>query len=443
MMEPFSYDDVLTTTTSTLTRNQVQSLNSVKQVCLVALDSLLRQIVRGCNRAERRHSESSFQDLTQRTLLHSIDEQTQRLAGVRGPLRRRDSSPALATISQVQEMLTYSPVVGNDTMDHDLACAVAALLEHVYRLLEDVQSPTKEDATAPMMERVHGDDLFAHLQGVLQQQVTHMTGTTDLWDELRQLIHTVGTLIGQRAANASAAVAQQGMDDATVEENKELGENDPLPAYDDIMDRSVGAKSESDEKANEKDEKDEKSEKPTDRPPSYRARTPERTQKDLDLLVSSIDRLSDLMPRLNNQRVDLSDRQADALAAATMGRTIDRLSRGRLDDQRASATDALAKYNHLPSLMAQLQRSASRTLDNQRASFDPKFQRQMNAAALSRLVAKNDRGRMANQVRKTLPEKKIEFFFAEIAKIDFSPPFFSYLFFSPPSGMVVAGAAND
>jgi hypothetical protein len=58
---------------------------------------------------------------------------------------------------------------------------------------------------------------------------------------------------------------------------------------------------------------------------------------ELDGLISAVDRLTVSLPRLHDQCFELNERQRNQMDTATMRATIDRLARGRLDNQRANA----------------------------------------------------------------------------------------------------------
>jgi hypothetical protein len=57
---------------------------------------------------------------------------------------------------------------------------------------------------------------------------------------------------------------------------------------------------------------------------------------DLDGLISALDRITTSVPRLHDQCFELSERQRNQMDAAAMRATVDRLARGRLDNQRAN-----------------------------------------------------------------------------------------------------------
>ncbi|GAA5802445.1 hypothetical protein EDC94DRAFT_698110 [Helicostylum pulchrum] len=129
-------------------------------------------------------------------------------------------------------------------------------------------------------------------------------------------------------------------------------------------------------------------------PPAYNSIMED--SHDLDVLLNAIDRLSNAAPRLNNQRVDLTPTQVKELAAATLGKTVERLSKGRLEDQRAFLP-LKSKHELLQDLIDQIQTSASRSFDNQRVCLSKIQQRKMDISSLNSVLDRLDKGRYTNQ----------------------------------------------
>ncbi|CAO3592590.1 unnamed protein product [Absidia cylindrospora] len=408
MLEPVSYDHLCTTTTSKqdeLSPELLQSLQSVKQVSLVALDSLLRQMVNTIpsTKVERRLSDSSVHEQSGHySLLNSIVQSTNRLSSVPSQhhqMKRSDSTPAIATLSIVQQVLTsHQTWLLDSSTDYNMCCSLAALLHHLYRILELGQSSEasstdkNDDANSPRSPISPTSSIYSQLRESMStfqkekaigskmfntnkdQQDDNEDEMTILWDELDQLMNSITCLAQERPSVESAP-----------------------PAYSDIvappLDTSSAAAATFDIKSSEK-----KNEIPSSNAlPGYSHRQNEKTAYDLDELISAIDQLSTVSPRLNNQRVDMTDRQAKELAAATVGRTIERLSRGRLEEQRASLSTEFTKIEMLQGLMNQIQRSSLRTLDNQRVSMNTRLKKKMNVATINGILDRNDRGRLASQ----------------------------------------------
>ncbi|KAG0170465.1 hypothetical protein DFQ28_010751 [Apophysomyces sp. BC1034] len=122
-----------------------------------------------------------------------------------------------------------------------------------------------------------------------------------------------------------------------------------------------------------------------DEPPSYVF----SVQRDLDSLLAAVDRLSCVAPPLNDQRAELTERQANDLAAATVLKSMERLSRGSMNSQRAEM---------LNDLVARIYDNASRhSLDNQRVALNPRLQQKKEIANVTGLVSRSDHRRIINE----------------------------------------------
>lgn len=108
----------------------------------------------------------------------------------------------------------------------------------------------------------------------------------------------------------------------------------------------------------------------------------EKMQKDLESVSSAIERLYVVSPQLANQRVEPDRRKLRERQLANLGNAIERLSVGRLDNQRAVASpipdeDPEERKQRmqrkedleLDRLIGQIDRAASRTLADQRVDF--------------------------------------------------------------------------
>jgi hypothetical protein len=252
-----------------------------------------------------------------------------------------------------------------------MCCSLAALLHHVYRILELGQLPSDNDnddndddyCTSPLSPTASiytqlRESMTTFQKGTATAAKTSMKEMALLWDEVDQLMNSITCLAQDRP--------------------------DAPPAYHDSVDQPPPSPSLH------------SCDKSLSSPPGY-AIPNEKAQHDLDQLLSAIDQLSSVSPRLNNQRADLTERQAKELAAATVGRTVERLSRGRLETQQA--TMPLTKIETLQGLMTQIQRSSLRSLDNQRVSMNSRLKKKMKVAAMNGLLDRNDRGRLTSQVR--------------------------------------------
>ncbi|ORZ05978.1 hypothetical protein BCR42DRAFT_427414 [Absidia repens] len=412
MLEPVSYDHLCTTTTSKqdeLSPELVQSLQSIKQVSLVALDSLLRQMVNTIpsTKFERRLSDSSVHEQSGHySLLNSIVQSTNCLSSAPSQphqMKRSDSTPAVATLSIVQQVLTsHQTWLLDSSTDYNMCCSLAALLHHLYRILELGQ--LSESSSTDENDDINNEHL---------QPISPISPTSSIYSQLRESMSTFQKekAIGSKMINTSKGQQDDSEDEMTIlwdeldqlmnsitclAQERPSVESAP-PAYSDIVTPSLGTSSAA-ATLDIKSLPEKKDVTPSSNtPPGYSHRQNEKAAYDLDQLLSAIDQLSTVSPRLNNQRVDMTERQAKELAAATVGRTIERLSRGRLEEQRASLSTDYTKIEMLQGLMNQIQRSSLRTLDNQRVSMNSRLKKKMNAATINGILDRNDRGRLASQ----------------------------------------------
>ncbi|CAO3630685.1 unnamed protein product [Cunninghamella echinulata] len=397
---------------SLLSKELEQSLQTVKTVCLQALDSLLRQLVNDMStttKAERRLSDSSLHEKmilgnASSSLLGSIAHTTNSLTFMsevtqqQSNMKRSESFPAMTTLSNVQKMLdTHQAWFIDTNSDYNLCCSLAALLLHLYRILDF--GTQQQQPTSPLSPNSPNSTVYTQLResmNLLQKEKMNTSLSTSshinkkkkkesnelslLWEELDHLIEAVTCLAHDRPTTL----------DFTL----------PPPAYHDIIinDNAVDPMSPTFTASIKLDDKKKESNTTVTNPLlSGYIKQNEKTRFELDNLLSAIDRLSTLTPRLNNQRVDMTEKQTKELAAATMGKTIERLSRGRMENQRASLPDLLSKQTMLQDLMSQIQRSAVRSLDNQRVIMDTRLKKKMDMAGIHKLMDRVQRGRLVNQ----------------------------------------------
>ncbi|KAI8376035.1 uncharacterized protein BYT42DRAFT_645704 [Radiomyces spectabilis] len=367
-----------------LSSEVAQSLQSVKQVCLVALDSLLRKMVIdlpdpsvSTTRETRRLSDSSLQLHPHHRLLDSITYNTTRLTSIYTDkssvaMKRSESMPA-NTMSDIQRLLDqHQPWIADANNDYSLCCALATLLRDVYRMLELSQFTLDEASPACPPPNLATDHVYVQLQQeVAQFQRDRAAGLVTiesnasaeiamLWNQLEHLMNVVNQLVQERRqsdlpppAYTTVATAP-GLNVGTCEKSP--------PRYSTVHGCVLG----------------------------------EKSRYDLDYLLTAIDRLTTIAPQLSNQRVTMTQRQTDELAAASFGKSLERLSQRRMDNQRASLPP-LSKHDMLRDLLRQICKSASRTFDNQRVHMGADLQRKLDVAALSHLLDRIDRGRLVNQ----------------------------------------------
>ncbi|GAA5824228.1 hypothetical protein JCM11251_001576 [Rhodosporidiobolus azoricus] len=123
---------------------------------------------------------------------------------------------------------------------------------------------------------------------------------------------------------------------------------------------------------------------------------PEKMQRDLDNVTSAIERLYIVSPQLANQRVEPDRRLQRERQLAKLGNAIERLSQGRLEDQRAVPSPVIGdgmgegdvetkgesmrkEQVALDRLLDQIDKAASRTLADQRVELNGKRKEVLNA----------------------------------------------------------------
>lgn len=316
-------------------------------------------------------------------------------------MTRSKSSPPATSISDVYRILDAHPQRQFNAQDYTLSCSLAALLNDVYRLLELSSTTQQQQQQQDMLNTEKQEDDVNLLQQELHDQVSIFQRkraqgimsideadasqeTIMLWDEMDHLMNIVCKLAVQQQQQQQQDPPAYHAHHETFLTTKDAfhADNDeqdstlftpPPPAYDSITPHGFTIK-----------------EKKT-------SETATATAGDLDQLLDAMDRLSHVAPRLNNQRADLTEKQVKELAAATLGKTVQRLSKGRMEDQRAP----LPKHQVLQDLVQQIQKSASRSLDNQRVALNVEQRKNMDFASIHGALKRLDRGRYADQVRAT------------------------------------------
>lgn len=363
----------------------VQSLQSVKHICLNVLDVLLLQIVKELPRNHQRRLSDSSCHGNSNSVLGSITQNTnllQELSTVTTTtMTRSRSSPPATSISDVHRILDsnqqHHQNNGINNQDYTLCCSLAALLNDVYRLLElnstqhqeEEITINSENDVSLLQQQLH--DKVSTFQRKREAGIMTIDDASEemkvIWDEMNHLMNIVsGLIINHPPAYIDTLSTEQ-------QKEKEQEEESP-PAYESLQHDKKFAIIE-----------------------DKKLPTTTTTGHDLDTLLSAIDRLSHVAPRLNNQRVDLNERQVKELAAATLGKTVERLSRGRMEDQRAPLP-LKTRQEVLQDLIQQIRKSASRSLDNQRVSLNTNQKRNMEFASIHGIMNKLDKGRYTDQV---------------------------------------------
>ncbi|CAG8582940.1 12095_t:CDS:10 [Ambispora gerdemannii] len=427
-----------------LSQDVIESLNTVKHVSLMALDNVLRQIVaddivhsstpslsislistENAGRWRRRAlsdiptranpttDNNTIENMTREDrdafirsqILADIAQNATKL-GSKSEMQEfggRDSlgaSSDLIKLAEIQNQLeANSPIIPSD--DYSLACTLAALLENLYRILELVGSPQQHASASSspssdaitnanchhsnshtaeeILQTVNDENLYA----TLRNEVTNLQNrhsdfeyrySNDVfderiatWNEIRRLMEVVSSFCRDRLVNDPPPKYTT----THTEYNERSNLIDP-PKYSSLLNNNnnyIG----------------------TDKKTDY-----EKTQQDFDNVLSAIERVYDVAPQLTNQRVELNNRQAKQMSAAILTSTIQRLSRGRYEEQRASS-NSVVKYQTLNKLVEQINKSASRSFVDQRVELSPRQIRHFEVAKLNGVIEKLGKNRMTNQ----------------------------------------------
>ncbi|KAI8604323.1 hypothetical protein EDD21DRAFT_224038 [Dissophora ornata] len=141
----------------------------------------------------------------------------------------------------------------------------------------------------------------------------------------------------------------------------------------------------------------------------------EKTRIDLNSVMSAIERLSKVAPRMDNQRVQLSPSQQQQMARASVAHTIDRLSRDRQQDDKgvtstSSSTPSSSAATRQQQLFAERTRDLNKLVNQivesaskasflaQRAEFSPRQQWKLEEARVGDQIERGERLRMSDQV---------------------------------------------
>ncbi|KAG2174206.1 hypothetical protein INT43_004227 [Umbelopsis isabellina] len=340
------------------------SLKALRTVCLRTLNSLLRKMVSNTIdinpmdiQSGRRLSDPfDLFDVdeagnTSVNLFGAIDRQTEAKGRPKRSisLRRCESSPAFTNLSDARNKLdTYHLYrMNEDTTDYQLGCALAALLNNVYVLLEEdsenIDVWSSEQPSDNILDSLKDRMLSFRKEHTLPKSTNNELAS--VWEELDRLMDVVATLAVDKPPQYEEFMQQKDTLEgnpfhSALESSISFTCSEKLPPYEEKLKRVSMTNINDDEKA----------------------------RKDLDNLLSVIDRVSSLSPRLNNQRVELNERQAKEMAMLAIGKAIERISARRLDEQRAYIRDPRNPIA-LQQLLQLIHRSADRSLVNQRAEF--------------------------------------------------------------------------
>ncbi|CEG77352.1 hypothetical protein RMATCC62417_12121 [Rhizopus microsporus] len=294
-----------------LSTEMIDSLQSVKHICLQVLDALLKQMADTYSPQRHRSSMSLLDSISQSTSLLSTFQMT-----------RSHSSPA--NMCDIHKALESHAL--NSTQDYTLCCTLAAFLNDIYRLLElnDISNQEETSSDGQDTSLLQLQQQVTILQSKKKEGLNYDAATQEMlviWQEMDRLMDIVCRLISQEEKKAP-------------------------PAYED-----------------------------TEQPPAYNmvhdSTLIESNKDDLDDLLNAIQQLSCVAPRLNNQRAHLTNKQVKRLAEETLFKSIERLQARRMDNQRAS----LKQKDMLQHLIQQIELSASRSFDNQRVQLTSQQQK--------------------------------------------------------------------
>ncbi|KAG0352169.1 hypothetical protein BG005_008366 [Podila minutissima] len=143
----------------------------------------------------------------------------------------------------------------------------------------------------------------------------------------------------------------------------------------------------------------------------------EKTRYDLNNVMSAIERLSKVAPRMDDQRVQLSESQRRTMDGADVAHKIERLSRGRWENQRAASHStsyvkrpnerngegssitaaSVERTRDLNNLVNQIVESAKASYTNQKAEFSPRQQWKLEGSKIGDRIERGEKMRMSDQ----------------------------------------------
>lgn len=283
----------------------------------------------------------------------------------------------------------------NNPSDRNLATAIASLLEGIYSLLGNETTDTAtiaatstgnlSDGSTPPLENSGNS---SHLKKVRSFSDLN-DGQKLRWMALEENMRVISSLCAKRSAE----------------------DNPLLPTYNDVfgtengsnMSTAIDAKSattvsvtsKDSVKANQQKEFDDilKAEKSV---AAFKNNSLAGTVEDIDRVLRAMDRLSNVVPQLDNQRVVITASKEKAFNMASAFSAIERLSKGRLETQRAGN-----KRMEQDDLASKVTAANARDLSNQRVILDDAKAKKMVVAReftrLNAVLERLSKNRMANQ----------------------------------------------
>jgi hypothetical protein len=259
--------------------------------------------------------------------------------------------------------------------DHDLALALAALCNGLYKLLEteyiryseaEASNEASNEAPAPrvgfveqeMREAEINHSIIEHVQHLQTQRPdAHIQVTEEeqqLWGELDRLMLVIKTICEKR-------------------EELRIKEMDAMEL-----------------------------------PPSYEQSTQKRrsthgtfeSSPELAALISAIDRVFKNAPRLDAQAFTMTDQKEKKITGAALAVLVEKLLKRdeKYEVQRVDATQIQSKYSTLNKLVANITTAHKRSLVNQRAILSPMNVEKMEMGKLGKVIDRQEKARFVNQV---------------------------------------------
>ncbi|ORY93060.1 hypothetical protein BCR43DRAFT_496277 [Syncephalastrum racemosum] len=375
MLEPVDYDDL----PATLSAHAVKSLCMIETECLCTLADIFHALAadhRPQNNSHVPYTPHSSDDDVLGTITRSMD---QLVCAIMPPHRRNANNNNLPVSSKLDfdqlrqfvDSESFWAFANNNAQYYPELCSELVHLIIATRAISR-QPHAKNSAIHTHSTFGQTRRTLALLQHSLQDQLTQVDGAQ--YKELLRRLESVDRLLHE----------------------SEASEEQP-PAYEDIYAAAAGAEPTTLSSPLSLSSPSSSASSATTAAAAAGKRatghtSDEKEELDLERILRAVDRLA--VPRLcNDQRVLLNERQSKQLVAATLTTAVERLCRGRLDNQRATLRPSLC------SLASCVFRSASRSLDDQRVELDARLQAKLDCAATVKLLNRMDRGRLTDQVR--------------------------------------------
>ncbi|KAI8910001.1 hypothetical protein DFJ77DRAFT_442138 [Powellomyces hirtus] len=264
------------------------------------------------------------------------------------------------------------PIAEEMMTDHGLALALAALCNGLYQIFEaSAESHERFLSTGPGLAGAAASgqpssalytQIAQRLSVVQDQRTNRDTGVLDpgqqaLWVETDRLMALVRTICAVRQG--------PGSEPPSYEETLELA---PRSSQVKIGEKKSG--------------------------PVPRS----AANDELSNVLHAIDRVVKFAPRMDNQSVQLNDRQQKIMSGAALTALVERLNRGKenFESQRAAPL-ATHRYAALEQLVNQITVAGERRMANQRVALSGNQQHRMEAGKMGALLDRQEKARYKNQ----------------------------------------------